>query len=142
MLSHYLKSSIADIDNLIELTKKDIINIKEAKHENIFNRTKIKDELIKAFENKKSLLDNELIKLVKENDNKPLEEILDESQKDMLTSMKDKLSILKFENKEYGRFVVSVSEFYNSLLDSIFPRDMDGYHKQNHKPASLLEIRA
>jgi len=142
MLSHYLKSSIADIENLIELTKKDIINIKEAKHEDVFNRTKIKDELIKAFGNKKSLLDNELIKLVQLNDNKPLEDILDDSQKDMLSSMKDKLAELKFENKEYARFVVSISEFYNSLLDSVFPRDMDGYQKQNHKPASLIEIRA
>ncbi len=142
MLSHYLKSSITDIENLIELTKKDIINIKEAKHEDVFNRTKIKDELIKAFGNKKSLLDNELIKLVQLNDNKPLEDILDDSQKDMLNNMKDKLAELKSENKEYARFVVSISEFYNSLLDSVFPRDMDGYQKQNHKPASLIEIRA
>jgi len=33
MLSHYLKSSIEDIENLIELTQKDILDIKEAKHE-------------------------------------------------------------------------------------------------------------
>jgi transcriptional regulator NrdR family protein len=142
MLLHYLKSSIADIDNLIELTKKDIINIKEAKHEDVFSRTKIKNDLIKAFGNKKSLLDNELIKLVNENDNKQLEDILDDSQKDMLNSMKEKLSELKIENKEYARFVVTISEFYNSLLDSVFPRDMDGYEKKNHKPASFLEIRA
>ena len=142
MLSHYLKSSIEDIENLIELTKKDILDIKEAKHEAIFNRTKIKNDLIKSFENKKSMLDNELMKLVKKSDNKALEEVLGDAEKDMLEEMKVKLSLLKSKNKEYARFVVTVSEFYNSLLDSVFPRDMDGYQKVNSKPASLLKVRA
>jgi len=142
MLSHYLKTSIEDIENLIELTNKDITDIKEAKHEEVFKRTKIKNDLVKSFENKKSMLDNELIKLVKNSDNKPLEEILDSSQQDMLEEMKNKLFTLKQKNKEYARFVVTVSEFYNSLLDSIFPRDMEGYQRLNHKPASLLKIRA
>jgi vacuolar-type H+-ATPase subunit H len=142
MLSHYLKTSIEDIENLIELTSKDIIDIKEAKHEAIFSRTKIKNDLIKSFENKKSMLDNELIKLVRKSDNKPLEEILNDGERDMLEIMKEKLSILKLKNKEYARFVVTVSEFYNSLLDSVFPRDMEGYQRVNHKPASLLKVRA
>lgn len=142
MLLHYLKTSIEDIENLIELTNKDIADIKEAKHEEVFKRTKIKNDLVKSFENKKSMLDNELIKLVKNSDNKPLEEILDSSQQDMLEEMKNKLFTLKQKNKEYARFVVTVSEFYNSLLDSIFPRDMEGYQRLNHKPASLLKIRA
>ena len=142
MLSHYLKTSIEDIENLIELTNKDIVDIKEAKHENVFKRTKIKNDLVKSFENKKSMLDNELIKLVKNSGNKPLEEILDASEKSMLEEMKNKLFTLKQKNKEYARFVVTVSEFYNSLLDSVFPRDMEGYQRLNHQPASLLKVRA
>lgn len=142
MLSHYLKSSIEDIENLIELTKRDIIDIKEAKHKAIFKRTKIKNDLIKSFENKKSLLDNELIKLVRKSNNKPLEEVLNTLEQDMLETMKEKLTLLKQKNKEYARFVVTVSEFYNSLLDSVFPREMEGYQRLNHKPASLLKIRA
>ena len=142
MLSHYLKTSIEDIENLIELTSKDILDIKEAKHEAVFKRTKIKNDLVKSFENKKSMLDNELIKLVKNSGNKPLEEVLDDLQREMLESMKDRLFVLKQKNKEYARFVVTVSEFYNSLLDSVFPRDMEGYQRLNHKPASLLKVRA
>ena len=142
MLSHYLKTSIEDIENLIELTNKDILDIKEAKHENIFNRTKIKSDLVKSFENKKSMLDNELIKLVKNSDNKPLEEILDDSQRNMLEEMKDRLFALKQKKKDNARFFVTVSEFYNSLLDSVFPRDLEGYQRLNHKPASLLKVRA
>ena len=44
----------------------------------------------------------------------------------MLVDMKDRLLSLKQKNKEYARLVVTVSEFYNNLLDSVFPRDMDG----------------
>ena len=56
--------------------------------------------------------------------------------------MKTKLSELKLCNKQYAKFVVTISQFYNSLLDSIFPRDMEGYKMAQHKPASLLKIRA
>lgn len=142
MLTHYLKTSIEDIVNLIELTKQDILDIKDAKHQAIFDRTKIKNDLIHSFEHKKTLLDNELLKLVNANKDRELEDILDAEQKEMLTSIKEKLLILKTKNKEYARFVVTVSEFYNSLLDSVFPRDMEGYQRANHKPASLLKVRA
>jgi hypothetical protein len=142
MLSHYLKASIEDIENLIDLTSRDILDIKEAKHDHIFKRSKIKSDLVKSFENRKTMLDNELIKLVKQSDNRPLEEVLDDSQHKMLETMKDRLFALKQKNKEYARFVVTVSEFYSSLLDSVFPRDMEGYKKTNHKPASLLRVRA
>ncbi len=142
MLLHYLTSSISDIDNLIELTKKDIYDIKEANHELVFERTKIKNDLIKAFENKKSLLDNELIKLVANSETSELETLLDDEQKDLLNNMKIKLTELKDVNKEYAKFVVIISEFYNTLLDKIFPREMDGYNKTHQKPATILKVRA
>ncbi|MDX1809886.1 MAG: hypothetical protein R3331_10130 [Sulfurospirillaceae bacterium] len=142
MLLHYLTSSINDIDNLIELTKKDIEDIKEANHELVFERTKIKNDLVKAFENKKSLLDNELIKLVSENENSSLDAILNDEQKELLNNMKTKLTQLKEVNKEYAKFVVIVSEFYNTLLDKIFPRELEGYKKANHAPAKLFKARA
>ncbi len=142
MLMHYLNNAIKDIDNLIDLTKKDIEDIKIAQHGNVFERAKIKNDLIQSFENKKSLLDNELMKLLKDNAGKSLEELINAEQKELLSSMKLKLSELKLCNKEYAKYVATISQFYNSLLDSIFPRDMEGYKMANHKPASLLKIRA
>lgn len=53
MLMHYLNNAIKDIDNLIQLTKKDIEDIKIAQHSNVFERAKIKNDLIQSFENKK-----------------------------------------------------------------------------------------
>lgn len=139
MLMYHLNNAIKDIDNLIDLTKKDIEDIKVAQHGNVFERAKIKNDLIQSFENKKSLLDNELMKIIKENHGKSLEELITVEQKELLSSMKLKLSELKICNKEYAKYVVTISQFYNSLLDSIFPRDMEGYKMANHKPASLLK---
>ncbi len=142
MLLHYLASSIDDIDNLIELTKKDIEDIKEANHELVFERTKIKNDLVKSFENKKSLLDNELIKLVNDSEDSDLEKILQEKEKKLLNDMKLKLGELKDLNKKYAKFVVIISEFYNTLLDKVFPCEMDGYNKTHSKPASILKVSA
>ena len=142
MLTHYLQNAIKDIDSLIEQTEKDIVDIKIANHSEVFKRTKIKEDLIQSFENKKSLLDNELMKMLKEGGEISLEELLSVEQKELLAHMKVKLSELKVCNKQYAKYVVTVSQFYNVLLDSIFPRDMEGYKVSNHKPASLLKIRA
>ena len=142
MLLHYLTSSISDIENLIELTKKDIKDIKEANHELVFERTKIKSDLVKSFENKKSLLDNELMKLVNGEKGVKLEERLGEEEKNLLNEMKIKLNELKEINRQYAKFVVVISEFYNTLLDKVFPCEMEGYHKTHHKPASILRVRA
>lgn len=141
MLMHCLENAIKDIQHLIDLTQKDIEDIKLAKHTEIFQRASIKNDLIQSFENKKSLLDGELMRLVKVNE-KSLEELLEVHQKELLAQMKLKLSELKICNKEYAKYVVTISQFYNSLLDSIFPRDMEGYKVANHKPATFLKIRA
>ncbi len=142
MLLHYLKSSIDDIENLINLTKKDIKDIKEANHELIFERTQIKNDLVKSFENKKSLLDNELLKLIENQKDSKLEDILEYKEKNLLNEMKLKLGELKDVNKQYAKFVVVISEFYNTLLDKVFPCEMEGYNKTHHKPASILKVRA
>ena len=142
MLTHYLQNAIKDIENLIEQTHKDIAAIKVANHSEVFERTKIKEDLIRSFETKKSLLDNELMKMIKESGQTSLEELLSVEQKELLAQMKTKLSELKICNKQYAKYVVTISQFYNVLLDSVFPRDMEGYKVSNHKPASFLKIRA
>jgi hypothetical protein len=142
MLTHYLQNAIKDIENLIEQTHKDIAAIKVADHSEVFERAKIKEDLIHSFETKKSLLDGELGRMMKESGKKSLEELLSSTQKELLAQMKLKLSELKVCNKQYAKYVVSISQFYNVLLDSIFPRDLEGYKMSNHKPASLLKIRA
>lgn len=141
MLSNYLKQAIEDIDRLIQITKEDIKDIKLAKHEQMFDRTKEKNDLIISFGAKKALLDNELVLLVNSNPNKDLSELISDTDSYELESMKDSLQELHALNKEYAKFVVVVSEFYNSMVDSMFPGEIDGYNKTTSKPATFLKVR-
>ncbi len=140
MLSRYLSDAINDIERLIELTKQDIEDIKLAKHEEVFSRTKIKNDLIISFEAKKALLDNELVLLTKAHPNSDLSEIISDRDSEQLARMKDCLMELHVTNKRYAKFVVSVSEFYNSTLEAMFPSEVDGYNKNVSKPANFLKV--
>lgn len=53
MLSYQLQSAIKDLETLISLSRDDINDIKEAKHNPQFDRLSIKEEKIKSFEQKK-----------------------------------------------------------------------------------------
>ncbi len=142
MIPHYLNSVVKNIDDLIRLTKDDIEDIKNAKNESIYNRTKIKDEIIGIFENNKALLDNELVKLIENAQEKELSNILSEEEKQTLDLLKLRLKELQKLNKEYAKFVVVVNEFYSSLFDRIFPTEMDDYKKINPRSFSLLKVMA
>ncbi len=140
MLSKYLNDAIKDIERLIELTNQDIEDIKQAKHEEVFSRTKIKNDLIISFEAKKALLDNELVLLTKAYPDADLSQIINEDDSEQLAKMKDRLIDLHVTNKKYAKFVVSVSEFYNSTLEAMFPSEVDGYNKNASKPANFLKV--
>ncbi len=140
MISHYLNKVIDSIDELIKLTEEDIEDIKDAKNEQIYKRTKIKNDVIAAFENQKQLLDQELVGLMNANNGKELFEVLDNNQKQSLEKLKTKLKELQDVNKKYAKFVVVVNEFYSSLFDKIFPTEMDNYKKVNPKSFSLIEM--
>lgn len=142
MLSDYLQRAIKDLDALIQLTQQDIEDIKQAKHEDVFEHTKAKNNLILSFEANKALLDNELVLRVKANENRELAEILSDEENALLERMKNSLITLKKLNKQYAKFVVTIGEFYNSLMDNIFPIDEQGYQKSVPKPASILKVRA
>jgi len=142
VISHHLKSAISKIDELIELTKEDIEDIKLAKNEKIYKRTKIKDEVITLFENQKQLLDGKLLSLIKRNQGKDLQDLLNDNEKALLEELKSRLKDLKRVNKDYARLVVAVNEFYASLFDKIFPTDMENYKKINPKSFSLIEVSA
>ena len=142
MINHYLESAIKNIEDLISLTKEDIEDIKQANNDAIYRRTKLKDEIIEIFESNKSLLDNELIKLVAKDENKELSELLNDKEQESLNTLKIKLQELHKINKEYAKLVVAVNEFYTTLFDKIFPTEMDNYKKTNPKSFSLLKVSA
>lgn len=142
MLIDFLNSVIDDLKELTNITELDIQDIKVANHDNVFERAKTKNKLIASFEQKKSKLDSELIKLANANDGTDIADIISDEDKQGLKLMKEALNLLHQKNKEYARFVVSIGEFYNSLIESMFPSEKSGYQKSSPKPASFLKVRA
>ena len=142
MLPHYLTKALEDLNQLISLTHDDIEDIKLAKHERIFERSKIKEELISSFQNKKAMIDNEISKLMQTHPDLGIENLLSEDDQSQLASLKEQLLELKSLNKRYAKLVLTVSEFYNSLLETMVPTEMNGYEKVASKHRSTLEIRA
>lgn len=140
MLTNYIESAIEDLNKLIELTKNDIEDIKKAKNGALFFRIKAKEDIIASFERKKSLIDNEIFKEHQKNPEVPLSELLSEATLFLLDQFKEKLVELKKLNKQYARQVLSVGEFYNSLLEKLIPMEMDGYNKVASSAPSLKVV--
>jgi hypothetical protein len=141
MIDIVLKNATEDILKLIELTKKDIEDIKLADHKKIAQRVDEKNHMIVSFETNKSILNDELIKLAKDS-NLPLEELMGDESIDLLSQLKNNLSILKDNNRVYAKFVVRLNEFYTSLFDEIFKLDSNGYEKKTPTPANILQVSA
>jgi hypothetical protein len=97
--------------------------------------------MIVSFETNKSILNDELIKLAKDS-NLPLEELMGDESIDLLSQLKNNLSILKDNNRVYAKFVVRLNEFYTSLFDEIFKLDSNGYEKKTPTPANILQVSA
>jgi len=142
MLSHQLQSAIKNLETIINLTQQDIDDIKQARHDALFERMKTKEEFILTFETKKSLIDNEIAKLIENSPSVGLAELLSEEQHLLLEEFKSNLSELKNVNKRLARMVLSVSEFYNSLLSKMLPTEMEGYKSIRSKTGGFMELRA
>lgn len=142
MLSHHLKSAVSDLEQLVKISEQDIEDIKLANHTNQFERRKIKEDMINSFENKKAMIDHEISKLMTKSPNASLDELLNDSENEYLKQLKLSLSSLRDINKKYAKMVLSVSSFYNTLLERLVPTEMNGYVKSTSKDASFLEIRA
>lgn len=141
MLSHHLKGALADLRDIIEITNSDINDIKEAKHDQQFDRLPLKEEKLKSFESKKAMIDHEISSLMLNSPGVELPDLLDESQHEALGELKVELSNLREVNKKYAKFVLSVSNLYNSFLERLVPTEMDGYEKKASRNPSLLEVR-
>ncbi|MFT5662238.1 MAG: hypothetical protein ACI9TV_002888 [Sulfurimonas sp.] len=141
MLSHHLQGALQDLRDLISITESDIVDIQEAKNDQQFERLSLKEEKLKGFESKKAMIDHEISKLMTTQPNKDLPELLNKEQHKALDDLKLELSNLRDVNKRYAKFVLIVSNLYNSFLERIVPTEMQGYNKVASKNAAILEVR-
>jgi hypothetical protein len=142
MLSYHLESAVKDLDQLVKISEQDIEDIKLAKHQDQFERRKLKEDTISSFENKKAMIDHEISKLMTQNPDTSLDELLNEEENSSLQNLKSSLATLREVNQKYAKMVLSVSSFYNTLLERLVPTEMQGYSKTASKSASFLELRA
>ncbi|WP_457595833.1 hypothetical protein [Hydrogenimonas sp.] len=142
MLSHYLEGASKDLQTLIGLTRKDIEDIKAARHTPMFERIETKEHVLVAFESKKRLIDAHIAKLVEKSPGREMSELLTEEERKGLDALRERLEELQELNRRYARFVIAVGEFYNTLYEEVLPVEKDGYTGRNAKLAALLEVRA
>lgn len=144
MLVHYLNLAIDSLQSLIDITKSDIEDIKQAKHEKLFGKIKSKEEFVSYFEKYKNLIDSEIVSMATANPSLELRELLSDAQQDLLGDMREKLTELKSTNRHYAKLVVAVGSFYNALLDQMLPKDdqKPGYDGVMQRRTSILEIKA
>ena len=142
MLQNYLRGTVSDLQSLIDLTRLDIEDIKQASHEKVFDRNLQKQPLIVSFENKKNMAQQEILNLKNSNPQVELSDLLDEESSDLLGSMRQKLQELKDTNADYARMVFAVSEFYSSLMQKILPHEVSGYGAPRTTHSAFLRIEA
>ena len=142
MLSHHLQGALNDLRDLISITESDIEDIKEARNDQQFERLSLKEEKLKGFESKKAMIDHEISSLMTAHPQKDLPQLLNEEQHKALDELKIELSRLRDVNKRYAKFVLSVSNLYNTFLERLVPTEMQGYNKVASRNSSILEVRA
>jgi uncharacterized protein YecA (UPF0149 family) len=141
MLLHHIEGATQDLKDLIKMTEDDIKDIKAAKRVEQFERIALKDEKIKGFEAKKSMIDHEISKLIKLSPDIPMQDLLNAAQQDALDSLKSTLQQLRDINQRYAKMVLAVGSFYNSLLEQLMPTEMEGYQRVTSKDPTFLETR-
>lgn len=142
MLKQRLDEVNAILTKLIELTQKDIENIKIAKHETVASSVEEKNKLIAEFSAAKKRLDSALVEL-NNSSTKGLSELLDEEDKQKLDLLKKNLQTLHTTNKEYAKFVLIVKDFLDGLVNKMFNMN-DGtnnaYGDKKTTPESIFKI--
>ncbi|MBZ7984792.1 flagellar biosynthesis protein FlgN [Campylobacter sp. Cr9] len=123
---------------IIKLTEQGIADIREARKDRLDSQNKEKLDALNAFLKEKKALDMALLDLANKN-NGNLTDVLSEKTNDLLQQLRFNLNYLLAKNKEYARYVLSVKEFYDSMLEEMLKDsiEVNGY-KQEYKNTSTL----
>jgi len=137
MLIEKLNETIKTLDSLIDMTKEDIENIKEAKHELVFKNTAPKEDLALKFNRLKSEIDAILVQR-----NKPLEEIFSKEEEKLFDEFRNKLAEFHNLHKRFAKLALSVANFYNALVKEIKNESAGIDYNNTQIPKSFLKLKA
>lgn len=127
MLQSHVENSIADIQALLAITKEDIRDIRESKHEAVFSRMKSKEELIEAFNYKREQAKQIIQELSAQQPDVEIRELVGKEVVSLFDELNEHLLELKQENLHFAKLSIAMGEFYRSLLDNLIPSEA-GYH--------------
>ena len=132
MLTQKLKEIISVLNNLIEITKEDIKNIKAANHEEVFKNTKLKEQLSYRFYELKNEIDSILVKR-----NRPINEIFTPEEEKLFDEFREKLNLFYKEHKHFSRLAITVANFYNALSAQIKDEKPVSYNEKANFDSKL-----
>lgn len=109
VLHSHLENALNQLEELIDLTERDIRDIKLAKHTEIFERNHQKQLAIQAFEKEKANIDAQMLSLKNQFPNKEMSELLDEKTKRFFKP--NARVLVCFERKKLDLFAHGVCGF-------------------------------
>ena len=119
------------LDNLIEITQKDIEDIKEANHEPLFQRNIQKEELIEKFSELKSQIDSILVS--RSESGLDIKDLISPEEDKLLDEFRTKLKEFYDIHKRFAKMAFSVTHFYNNLMNRINNYEPDIGYEMNQK---------
>lgn len=141
MFKNDIDYAISLLNQLLEVTNKDIENIKNAKHDQVDDSVKLKNDLIKKFEATKISIDNDLFAMLNAKEGADLASILDDDDKNKLNEFKNLLKLLQEKNRQYAKYVALIKEYFTSLTKEMFGENFEIYGKSKQTFNSNLRLR-
>jgi len=140
MLTQTLQSINKILQQLIDITTQDIKDIKKAKHEDLFARNNLKDELITQFSELKSQIDSILVD--RSNRGFTLENMFNEEEDKLFSEFKDKIKQFYEVHNRFARLAYAVSNFYNTLMNKLQGNEVDiGYEMTKKNNFSTFSLK-
>ncbi|AJD02974.1 flagellar FlgK/FlgL chaperone FlgN [Campylobacter lari] len=142
MVKQHLDETNSILEKLINLTLEDITQIQAANHQHVSKSVEEKTKLVNDFQIAKKNLDKALVELSNQGNNKGLDELLDDEDKEKLALLKQNLNTLHQKNKEYAKLALIIKNFYDNLLNTMFEQNgtNNAYGDQKTIPDSLFKI--
>ena len=136
MLVNMLQSTNQLLDNLIEITSKDIDDIKKANHQALFERNYQKEELVKRFVELKNGIDSTLAER-----NRKGMPLINPNEEPLLDEFKEKLQKFYTLHKKFAKMAFSVTNFYNNLVHKITGARPDIGYNMSSTPYSSFSLK-
>ncbi|EGK8088537.1 flagellar protein FlgN [Campylobacter lari] len=142
MVKQHLDKTNSILEKLINLTLEDIAQIQAANHQHVSKSVEEKTKLVNDFQVAKKNLDKALVELSNQGNNKGLDELLDDEDKEKLALLKQNLNTLHQKNKEYAKLALIIKNFYDNLLNTMFEQNgtNNAYGDNKTIPDSLFKI--